>query len=338
MKPIIFLLFALIYCAEKSDVYFTKKISAEQIVEMYKKLNVSLTGKIGLKVHTGEPNGPYFLRPDFLQKIYDYTNGTFLECNVAYTSKRITTEGHNETLQTNGWYDNDRRVVIMDEEPEKDISFNITNHNKINITYAGKHLEEYDSCIVLSHFKGHQMGGFGGALKQLSIGFASRQGKAWIHTAGASLNYNDTFRLNTSQLDFTDSMADAASAIVDYFKSKGDIVFINVLANISLLCDCAGLSAPKPKINNIGILASTDPVAIDQACYDLIKKTNEEGTKPFLDQVEKLLGLNTIQKAEALGVGNTKYNLINIDGDKNNPGAFIARNFSLILLMLLMFI
>ena len=153
MKPIIFLLFALIYCAEKSDVYFTKKISAEQIVEMYKKLNVSLTGKIGLKVHTGEPNGPYFLRPDFLQKIYDYTNGTFLECNVAYTSKRIDTEGHNETLQTNGWYDNDRRVVIMDEEPEKDISFNITNHNKINITYAGKHLEEYDSCIVLSHFK-----------------------------------------------------------------------------------------------------------------------------------------------------------------------------------------
>ena len=226
----------------------------------------------------------------------------------------------------------------MDEEPEKDILFNITNHNKINITYAGKHLEDYDSCIVLSHFKGHQMGGFGGALQQLSIGFASRQGKAWIHTAGASLNYNDTFRLNTSQLDFTDSMADAASAIVDYFKSKGDIVFINVSANISLLCDCAGLSAPKPKINNIGILASTDPVAIDQACYDLIKKTNEEGTKPFLDQVERLLGLNTIQKAEALRVGNTKYNLINIDGDDNNPGAFIAWNFSLILLMLLMFI
>ena len=338
MKPIIFLLFALIYCAEKSDVYFTKKISAEQIVEMYKKLNVSLTGKIGLKVHTGEPNGPYFLRPDFLQKIYEYTNGTFLECNVAYTSKRINTEGHNETLQTNGWYDNGRRVVIMEEDPKKDISFNITNHNKINITYAGKNLEEYDSCIVLSHVKGHQMGGFGGALKQLSIGFASRQEKAWIHTAGASLNYNDTFRLNTSQLDLTDSMADAASAIADYFKSKGDIVFINVLANISLLCDCAGQKAPKPKINNIGILASTDPVAIDQACYDLIKKTNEEGTKPFLDQVERLLGLNTIQKAEALGVGNTKYNLINIDGDDNNPGAFNAWNFSLILLMLLMFI
>ena len=338
MKPIIFLLFSLIYCAEKSDVYFTKKISAEQIVEMYKKLNITLPGKIGLKVHTGEPNGPYFLRPDFLQKIYDYTQGTFLECNVAYTSDRMFTNGHEQTLQTNGWYNNSRRTVIMDEVGEADISFKIDPYNKINITYAGKHLEEYDSCLVLSHFKGHQMGGFGGALKQLSIGFASRQGKAWIHTAGESLNYNDTFALDTPQEDFTDSMADAASAIVKYFKNKGDIVFINVLANISLLCDCAGKKAHVPEIKDIGILASTDPVAIDQACYDLIKQTKEKGTQAFLDQVEKKLGLNTIQKAEALGIGTTQYNLINIDGDDGNPGSFIAWNFSLILLLLLMFI
>ena len=203
----------------------------------------------------------------------------------------------------------------MDEDSSQDISFNVDPYNKINVTYAGKNLLNYDSCVVLSHFKGHGMGGYGGALKQLSIGFASTQGKTWIHTAGASLDYKQLFPQKASDEDFTTSMADAASAIVKYFKSKGDIVYINVMVNISLSCDCAGKSAPAPKIRDIGILTSTDPVALDMACLDLIKATSEEGTQEFLDQVARLDGENTIYKAEALGIETTKYNLINIDED-----------------------
>ena len=216
----IFFCFSLVFCTEKSDVYFTKNITPEAMVEMLKKLNVNLPGNVALKVHSGEPNGPYFLRPNFLQKIYDYTKGTFVECNVAYPSQRLNTSTHLETLKTNGWLDNSRRFDIMDEDPTKDISFELENFNKINITYAGKNLEKYDSCVVLSHFKGHGMGGFGGALKQLSIGFASTKGKTWIHTAGVSTDYRNLFPKKASQIDFTDSMADAASAIVKYFKKK----------------------------------------------------------------------------------------------------------------------
>ena len=346
----IFLCFSMTFCAEKSDVYFTKKITPEAMVDMLEKLNVSLPGKIALKVHSGEPNGPYFLRPNFLQKIYDHTKGTFVECNVAYTSPRLNTSTHLETLRTNGWLDNSRRFDIMDEDPTKDISFELEAYNKINITYAGKNLEKYDSCVVLSHFKGHGMGGFGGALKQLSIGFASTQGKTWIHTGGVSTDYRDFRPKRASQIDFTDSMADAASAIVKYFKKKGNIVYINVVANISLSCDCAGTTAPVPKIKDIGILASTDPVAIDMACLDLVKKTSEEGTQPFIDQVDKMLGENTIRKAEALNIGTTKYNLINIDGDDSDvtdsdvtdsdhsAGSFISFYYDIVLLILLSFI
>ena len=264
---------------------------------------------------------------------------------MAYPSQRLNTSTHLETLRTNGWLDNSRRFDIMDEDPTKDISFELEAFNKINITYAGKNLEKYDSCVVLSHFKGHGMGGFGGALKQLSIGFASTQGKTWIHTGGVSTDYRDFTPKRASQIDFTDSMADAASAIVKYFKKKGNIVYINVVANISLSCDCAGTRAPVPKIKDIGILASTDPVAIDMACLDLVKNTSEEGTQPFIDQVAQLLGENTIQKAEALNIGTTKYNLINIDGDDSDvtdsdhsAGSFISFYYEIVLLILLSFI
>ena len=340
MKSIILIFFyiSFINCAEKSDVYFTKKITPETMVEMLDLLKVELPGNVALKVHSGEPNGPYFLRPNFLQKIYDHTKGTFVECNVAYKSPRLNTSTHLETLKTNGWLDNERRFDIMDEDPTKDISFPLESFNKINISYAVKNLEKYDSCVVLSHFKGHQMGGFGGALKQLSIGFASTQGKTWIHTAGASTDYRDFQNKTASQQDFTDSMADAASAIVHYFKNKGNIVYINVVANISLYCDCAGIKAPVPKIKDIGILASTDPVAIDMACLDLIKKTSEEGAQPFIDQVQRLLGENTIRKAESLNIGTTKYNLIDIDGNEGNLGSFINLSCGIVLLILLLFI
>ena len=336
MKFLVFFFFSLIYCAEKAEVFFTKTITSERIVDMFKKLNVKLTGNVGLKIHSGEPGGLYFLKPDFLQKIYDYTKGTFLECNTAYKSDRSNTTTHKEVLKGNGWYDNDRKIDIMDENPEEDIQFNLSDYNMINITFAGSHLLNYDSCLVLSHFKGHGSGGFGGALKQLSIGFASQKGKTWIHTAGKFTDWTKMSENKANQENFTNAMGDAASEIVKYFKGKGGIVYINVLANISLRCDCAGIRAPPPKIKDIGILASTDPVAIDQACFDLIKKSSDEGTEEFLKQVETLQGENTIKAAEKLGVGTSQYTLIDIDG-KNNSGSNISISINLVLLLILLF-
>jgi uncharacterized Fe-S center protein len=316
MKVLVLFLLSLIYCAEKADVYFTKIITPDRMVDMFKKLNVKLTGNVGLKVHSGETGGLYFLKPDFLQKIYDYTNGTYLECNTAYNSQRSNSDTHKQLLNEHAWYANGRRMDLMDENPDEDIKFRLKNFNQIDVTYAGAHLEKYDSCVVLSHFKGHPMGGFGGALKQLSIGFASQRGKTWIHSGGRILDWRQGISGKATQEEFTNAMGDAASAIVDYFKGKGQIVYLNVLANISKSCDCAGKSAPAPKIKDIGILASTDPVAIDQACLDLIKKTTDEGTQDLLNQINKLLGENTIKAAEKLGVGTTEYNLIDVDEEE----------------------
>ena len=183
------------------------------MVEMLQLLNLDLKGNIGLKIHSGEPNGLYFLKPDFLQEIYDYTKGTFIECNTAYTSVRSNTETHRQLLEDNGWKANNRRIVIMDENPENDFQLQVKNSEKITNNYVGERLKDYDSCVVLSHFKGHQMGGFGGALKQLSIGFASQKGKAWIHTAGKTTNWEDTFNEAANQIDFTSAMADADSRL-----------------------------------------------------------------------------------------------------------------------------
>ena len=316
MKALVLFLFSLIYCAEKADVYFTKIITPDRMVDMFKKLNVKLTGNVGLKVHSGETGGLYFLKPDFLQKIYDYTNGTYLECNTAYNSQRSNSDTHKQLLNEHGWYANGRRMDLMDENPDEDIKFRLKNFNQIDVTYAGAHLEKYDSCVVLSHFKGHPMGGFGGALKQLSIGFASQRGKTWIHSGGRILDWHQGISGKATQEEFTNAMGDAASVIVDYFKGKGQIVYLNVLANISKSCDCAGRSAPAPRIKDIGILASTDPVAIDQACLDLIKKTTDDGTQDLLNQINNLLGENTIKAAEKLGVGTTEYNLIDVDKEE----------------------
>ena len=236
-------------------------------------------------------------------------------------------------MKENGWTDNGRKIDIMGENPDEDKEFYLRNYVQINNTFAGKHIELYDSCIELSHFKGHQMGGFCGALRQLSIGFASRRGKTWIHTAGKTENYKEMFNNVAPQENFTNAMVDVASAIINYFKEKGKIVYINVLANISLACDCAGTSAPALEIKDIGILASPDPVAIDTACLYLIKNTTENGTQPFINQVNKLLGENTINMAEKLGIGTKDYNLINID----NSGKIISLSFNLLLLVFLLF-
>ena len=315
MKNLLFF-FIILETLQKSDVYFTKHITSSKMVEMFKKLNINLTGKVGLKIHSGESGGLYFLKPDFLQEIYDYTKGDFLECNTAYQSARSSTSSHKQLLQQNGWTDKGRNTVIMDENPEDDFQLNITKYEMIKENYVGGHLKEYDSCVVLSHFKGHQMGGFGGALKQLSIGFASQRGKTWIHTAGKYTEWSHAMRDAANQENFTAAMADAASSIVDYFRNKGQIAFITVLANISKSCDCAGASAPAPKIKDIGILSSTDPVAIDRAALDLLKKNVDTGTDDLFSQINRLKGENTINIAAKLGVGSLEYNLINVDEEQ----------------------
>ena len=317
MKTIQSILIILLFIEslQKSDVYFTKDISSQKIVDMFKKLNIELTGKIGLKVHTGEREGPYFLRPSLLKDIYDYTGGTYIECNTAYTSgHRHTTELHEGTLKINGW--SDYRIVIMDENEANDYKLNVKNHNNISENIVGEHLKDFDSCLVLAHFKGHTMGGFGGAMKQLSIGFASRAGKANIHSGGYTTEYEDCWNHEAAQFDFTSAMADAASTIVDYFKGKGKIAYINVLANISTMCDCGGKLAPPPNISDIGILASLDPVAIDQACYDLIYNEHTIGSEKWVNQATRLLALNTLKVAEELGIGSRDYNLIDVDKEE----------------------
>ena len=350
MKYIIFL-FLILETLQKSDVYFTKNITSSKMVEMLKKLNISLTGKVGLKIHSGEPGGLYFLKPDFLQEIYDYTKGDFLECNTAYQSVRSNTTTHKNLLQQNGWTDKGRNIVIMDENPEDDFQLDIKKYEMIKENYVGGHLKEYDSCVVLSHFKGHQMGGFGGALKQLSIGFASQKGKTWIHTAGQYTEWSHAMKDAANQENFTAAMADAASSIVDYFRNKGQIAFITVMANISLSCDCAGASAPAPRIKDIGILSSTDPVAIDRAALDLVKKNIDTGTNDLFSQIDRLKGENTVNVAAKLGIGSLEYNLINVDDENQiedvvddkddnptrfrNEGANIIYNTNLFLIILL---
>ena len=303
---------------QKADVFFTKDISPTSMVNIFKKLNITLPGKIGLKIHSGEIGGKYFLHPNFLQEIYEYTNGTFIETNTAYKGGRHTTELHKNLLKDHGWLDNNRKTIIMDEDPLLDFNLSISNPQIIAENVVGNRLKDFDSCIVLSHLKGHGMGGFGGALKQLSIGFASQAGKAWIHSAGKTTKWTDAFSYNTSQEKFTAAMGDAASSIVEYFKKKGDIVFINVMANISKSCDCAGGYAPEPKIKDIGILSSRDPVAIDRACLDLIKKYEDTGTNDWLEQLNNKMGENTIFVAEKHGIGKQEYNLIDIDENEDD--------------------
>ena len=308
---------------DQPNVFFTREISPDSVVKMFKHLNYPLGGKVGLKVHTGEKGGKYFLRPEFLQKIYDYTQGTFIECNTAYElvegySRANTTE-HKKLLEYHGWSKNGRRVVIMDENPENDETITVDNPAKIKTNIVGEHLFEFESCLVLAHFKGHGAGGFGGSLKQLSIGFASQAGKANIHTAGVTTKWQDMFTYWASQENFTSSMGDAASTIVKYFRGKKGIAFINVLANISLYCDCSGDGAPEPRIKDIGILASTDPVAIDQASLDMLRTYTDEGTFQLLEQIKFLKGENTIHIAEQHGIGKREYNFIDVDEHDDEP-------------------
>lgn len=289
----------------KSKVYFTNTITPEKVLELYKQIeaDASLSGKIAVKVHSGETGNQNFLRPEFWKPLIDYVNGTVVECNTAYEGTRDTTEKHKKTMVEHGWTQS-FAVDILDEEAP-DLELPIKNGRKISKNYVGSHMQNYDSILVLSHFKGHPMGGYGGALKQLSIGFASSYGKAYIHGAG---NPDEIWTADHDS--FLESMADAASSVVDYFKGKA--VYVNVMKNMSVDCDCCAI-AEDPCMKDIGILISLDPIAIDQACLDLVYAAKDDpGQAHLLERIESRNGVHTIEAAAALGFGSREYELIKI--------------------------
>ncbi len=292
---------------EKAKVYFTKEITPESVVKMYETLGVNLPGKVAVKLHSGEEGNQNYIRPEFVKAIVEKVNGTVVECNTAYEGARNSTEKHEKLIKDHGWtkyFD----VDIMDAEGP-DLVLEIPNGKILKENFVGKDIQKYDSMLVLSHFKGHPMGGYGGALKQLSIGCASSEGKSWIHSAGQSKDQTKIWNNLPEQDKFLESMADAASSVVKHFGKN--IVFINVMCNLSVDCDCCAV-AEDPCMKDIGILASTDPIAIDQACIDLVYNSKDPGRDHFVERVERQNGRHTIEAAAELGFGTREYELIDI--------------------------
>ena len=285
-----------------STVYFSRTITPEKVLELYQLLGKKLRGKVAVKVHSGEKGNQNFLKPDFWKPMIDHVCGTVVECNTAYRGERNTTEKHLKLISYHGW-DKYFDVDILDAEGP-DLELDIPNGRVIKKNYVGKNIEKYDSMLVLSHFKGHPMGGYGGAIKQLSIGVASSFGKAYIHGAGVPEN------IWTADHDsFLESMADAASSVVDYF--EGNIIYVNVMKNMSVDCDCCAV-AEDPCIADIGILVSDDPIAIDQACIDLVYASSDEGRPHLIERIESRNGVHTIEAAADLGYGTREYELIEV--------------------------
>ena len=282
-------------------VYFTPDITSDNLVRIYKTLGKDLKGNVAVKVHSGEPGGHNFLQPDFMKDLVHYVNGTIVECNTAYEGRRNTTEEHKKAIAEHG-FDKIAKVDIMDEEGQMELP--VPNGKQIKVNYVGSHLKNYNSMLVLSHFKGHQMGGFGGALKNMSIGIASSYGKAYIHGAGIPENI-----WTCEQDKFLESMADADKSVMDYM--NGNITFINVMSRMSIDCDCNNNPA-EPEIADIGILASDDPVALDQACVDLVYSSKDPGKASLIKRMEEMHGIHTVEAAADLGVGVRKYKLIDI--------------------------
>lgn len=281
---------------EKAVVYFTKEITPQAMIRLYEAMGVKLPGKVAVKLHSGEVGNQNFLCPDFMKPMIDYVKGTIVECNTAYEGKRNTTEEHWNTMKLHGWTEI-AEVDILDEKGEMELP--IPGGKRIQKNFVGANMKNYDSMLVLSHFKGHPMGGFGGALKNISIGLASSHGKAYIHGAG------EVEKIWTADHDsFLESMADADKSIVDYFGEK--IVFINVMKNMSVDCDCCAI-AEDPAIADIGVLASADPVALDQACLDLVYASKDPGRDHLLERIESRNGVHTVEAAAALGVGSREY-------------------------------
>ena len=287
----------------KSKVYFSKVITPESVLKLYKTLNVALPGKVAVKVHSGEPGNQNFLRPEFWKNVVDYVGGTVVECNTAYEGGRDTTERHLQTFKKHGW--SDAFPVDILDATGPDLVLDIPVGRKIQKNFVGKDIANYDSVLVLSHFKGHPMGGYGGTIKQLSIGFASSYGKKYIHGVGDPENF-----WSADHDSFLEAMADAAASVVKYFDGK--FVYINVMKNMSVDCDCCA-KAEDPRIGDIGVLISTDPVAIDQACVDLVYASDDPGKSHLIERIESRNGVHTIEAAVALGLGSREYELISVD-------------------------
>ena len=293
---------------EKAKVYFCKEITPENIVKMFKVLGKELPGNVAVKLHSGEQGNQNYLKPELVKKLIEYLDATVVECNTAYPGARNNTKKHLKLIKDHGW-DEYFKFDLMDAEGP-DIEIEIPNGKVINKDMLGKNIQNYDSMLVFSHFKGHPMGGYGGALKQLSIGCASSRGKSWIHSAGKTDNQKLVWIKLPEQDKFLEAMADAASGVVKYFKGK--MAFINVMANMSVDCDCCA-EAEDPCMKDIGILASLDPIAIDQACIDLVNNSDDPGKEHFLERVNSRHGIHTIEAAEELGFGTREYELINVD-------------------------
>ena len=292
----------------KAVVYFTKEITPEAVVKLYHKTGLELTGNVAVKLHSGEAGNQNFLKPDFFKPVIEEVKGTVTECNTAYDGMRNSTEKHKKLMQDHGW--SKYFTVDLLDAQGPDMVLDIPDGKAIKKNYVGKNLANYDSMLVLSHFKGHPMGGYGGALKQLSIGCASSAGKAFIHSAGYTTDQNIVWGHTADQNIFLEAMADAAKSVVDYF--KGNIVYINVMKNRSVDCDCCAI-AEDPCMKDIGILASLDPIAIDQACIDLIYAAKDDkGQRHFIKRVESMNGIHTIEAAAELGYGSREYELCNI--------------------------
>ena len=286
-----------------SKVYFSKTITAEKVLQMYELLGKQLPGNVAIKVHSGEEGNQNFLRPDFWKPVVDHVGGTIVECNTAYKGQRDTTEKHLKLFEKHGW----KKYFTVDllDAAGPDLVLDIPSGKVIQKNYVGKDLANYDSTLVLSHFKGHPMGGYGGALKQLSIGYASSFGKAYIHGAGEPEKI-----WSADPNEFKRAMADAAMSVVEYF--KGNAVYVNVMKNMSVDCDCCAV-AEDPCIADIGILISEDPIAIDQACIDLVYASEDPGKDHLIQRIESRNGILTIEAAAELGFGSREYELIEVE-------------------------
>lgn len=287
---------------EKAKVYFTRDLSPRGAIKAFEALNKKLEGNTAVKLHSGEPGNQNFLRPAFMKDIIEHVGGTIVECNTAYDGGRDTTEAHRKTMLLHGWTEIGD-VDIMDEDEDAELT--VTGGKHLEVNYVGKNLFNYDSMLVLSHFKGHPMGGFGGALKNISIGIASSYGKKYIHGVKDVDNF-----WGSDHDSFLECMADAAKSVVDYFGGK--MAFVNIMKNMSVDCDCCAKAAD-PKIGDIGILASLDPVALDQACLDLVYASDDEGKADLIERIESRNGVHTVEAACEIGVGSREYELIDLD-------------------------
>lgn len=292
----------------KAKVYFTKTITPEKVILMYQILEKPLPGKVAAKVHSGEAGNQNYLRPEFLKPMIDSLNATVVECNTAYEGERNSTEKHRKLIDAHGWTKYFAVDLLDSEGP--DLRVAIPDGKVLKENFLGKNIQNYDSMIVLSHFKGHPAGGYGGALKQLSIGCASSEGKSLIHSGGVTNDQTIVWDHMASQEVFCEAMADSAGSVVRYF--KGNIAYINMMCNLSVDCDCCAV-AEDPCMKDIGILSSLDPVALDQACMDLIYASDDPGRDHFIERVESLHGIHTIEAAAELGYGSREYELIRLD-------------------------